>query len=172
MKYQNAQTLFVVCGLLLLGACGTPTIRAYSGAVLPQDQVAILVVDEKGVFAIQPVLDSLDGQTLHKDSELVNMRVEMTPGPHRASVRFFEQKVLWSMNCCSAEDKRVDFVAEAGHTYQVQANVRGEYPCFLGGTRLWDATIVEITPGQQPPQNRYLLSSENVRFGSKADGLK
>ena len=142
----------MTCWLLLLGACGTPTIRAYPGATLPQDQVAILTVEVKGVFGVQPVLDSLDGKTMHEGVQLVNMKVEMSPGPHRASVRFFDQKIIGSMSC-SAKDQLVDFIAEPSHIYQVQATVRGELPpCALGRTRNWSATIVDVTANTQPAQ--------------------
>ena len=142
---------FMTCWLLLLGACETPTIRAYPSATLPSDQVATLTVELTGLIGVQPVLDSLDGQTMHEGLQLVNMKVKISPGPHRASVRFFEQRVAGSMSC-SAEDKLVDFIAEPGHTYQVQATVHREFPCFLGGTKFWDAVIVDVTTSARPPQ--------------------
>lgn len=146
MKSRHAGALATVCLLLVLASCGTPTIRAYSGAARSQDQVAILTVEVKSIFGVQPVLDSLDGKVMHKGLERVNMRVEMEPGPHRASVRFFESKVAGLD--CSAKDKQVDFVAEPGHTYLLQATVQVGYPCFLGGTRFWQPAIVDITPKQ------------------------
>ena len=142
-------TPVVIFWSLLLGACETPTIRANPDAKVPPDQMAILIVDVRSVIGVQPVLDSLDGQTMHHGLQLVNMKVEMSPGPHRASVRFFEQKIIGSMSC-SAENQNVDFLAEPKHTYQVQAIVTGEYPCFLGGTRNWKAVIVDITATAQP----------------------
>ena len=143
--------VFVASFLSLLGACGTPTIHAYPDAALSPDQVAILSVEVNNIFGVQAVLNSLDGKTMHEGLQLVNMRVQISPGPHRASVRFVEQKVIGSMSC-SAEDKFVGFVAKPGHTYQLLATVQREYPCVFGGTNSWEATVADVTSSAQLSQ--------------------
>lgn len=77
------------------------------------------------------------------------MNVEVKPGPHRASVRFYKENVV-GFRDCSAEDQFVDFVVEAGHTYVVQANVEAELACALGGTRLWTAAIADVIEPHSP----------------------
>ena len=132
----------MIGSFFLLGSCVT-TIRSYSADTLHKSRDAILRVDAEGVFAVQPILRSLDGQTMYKFLGPVVMNVEIAPGHHAASIGYFKENI--GPRDCSAEDQSVDFLAEPGHTYKVLVNVFAALACGLGGSRLWKASIVDIT---------------------------
>ncbi|HKT17245.1 MAG TPA: hypothetical protein VJR47_04325 [Stellaceae bacterium] len=140
MKLFRTACAFSVA--FIVAGCGPANIEAYSHDKVSQEQLATLRVDLAGLFNVQPLLMTLDDRPMYKFLGPVNMNVKIKPGRHRASVRFYKEN--FGARDCSAEDQFVDFFAQAGHTYVVQANVQKELACSLGGTRIWTAIIVDI----------------------------
>jgi len=125
-------TVLVLLSVSFLAGCGTH-MKAYPGATLPKNEIAMVFVD----LPMYP--RSVDGRS-YPFAVCGHMRIDLLPGPH--GIAFGYRGSYYANIAYSVDDARVDFVAKASHLYLAKSST--DIPIFSKrGT--WRAWIEDVT---------------------------
>lgn len=136
---SGAGLLLVGMLFLLLGSCAG-AMQRYSGPLLPADRTAII---KTGFYASMERCDDV------RPGPFQSSGIAVLPGKHTVEVAFRRQ-VLGNRVLYSEVTGLVTFVAEAGHTYSVNANLVAE-SAFLGLIKYnydWRGYVVDQGTGE------------------------
>lgn len=121
MTHKLNKLLLSLMILVFLASCSTPIYKLYSGKLLPDEKLAVLVKSSnvEGSILVELVDGAKPpGTALFYGSWFdQGFRIELKPGKHSLSVSYY------STEYSSRKNKTIYFDAKPGKTYQVNASI-------------------------------------------------